>query len=44
MKSRIDSVIGAVTVTALIVLSWISAAVLTGVFFGIARRAYNWVV
>lgn len=44
MKGRNETLLNVVVFTSLLVLSWISVALLTGVFFGIARRAYNWVV
>lgn len=44
MKSNLEALISALIVTAALVTSWVVLALLTGVFFGIARHAYNWVV
>lgn len=44
MKDNLETLISALVVTTALVTSWIALALLTGVFFGIARHAYNWVV
>lgn len=44
MKSNLEVLINALIVTAALLTSWAALALLAGVFFGIARHAYNWVV
>ena len=44
MKDSFETLISVLVVTVALMTSWIAVALLTGVFFGIARHAYNWVV
>jgi hypothetical protein len=44
MKNSIETIVTAVVYTAVILGSWVLVALASGVFVGIARKAYNWVV
>lgn len=44
MKDQIETMIAVLVYTAVILGSWVLIALASGVFVGIARKAYNWVV
>lgn len=44
MKDQLETLISVAVYTAVILGSWALLALASGVFVGIARKAYNWVV
>ena len=44
MRDRLETLISVAVYTTVILGSWVLVALASGVFVGIARKAYNWVV
>lgn len=44
MRDRVETLIAVVLYTTAIVGAWALVALASGVFVGIARKAYNWVI
>lgn len=44
MKDSLETLINASVLVAIVIGSWVLVALASGIFVGIARKAYNWVV
>jgi hypothetical protein len=44
MKDSLEKLINASVLMAILIGSWVLVALASGIFVGIARKAYNWVV
>lgn len=44
MRDRIETLINVAVITTLILGSWVLLALASGVFVGLARKGYDWVI